>query len=234
MSYLMVLGVEPWSSLLTRLGDLGRASGQTALNILVSLVVLLLGWALAVLVARGLRGVLRVLKFDDGMRRVLGSRSMARHEPAGIAAWVVYWLVIAGAAMLAFEVLGFSLATSVAERLGEVVPRIVTSGVLFAVGSLSAMVLGGITWRFLESADIRAARLQGRIVSAVLTGFAALVALEQLGFAAQFVMAIGIVAVATTGLGLALAFGLGCRDLARDFLVEYLRSLEDEGPKRPV
>ena len=53
------------------------------------------------------------------------------------------------------------------------------------------------------------------------------------GFAAQFVMALGVVAVATAGLGLALAFGLGCRELARDFLVEYLRALEDSEPRPP-
>jgi hypothetical protein len=230
----VIPGAEPWSSVLTRLADLGRASGQGAFNLLVAVVVVLVGWAVAALLARVLRGVLRALRFDDGVRRVLGAHATTRHEPVGVAAWVVYWLVMAGAAMVALEVLGFSLATSVAARLGEVVPRIVTSAVLFAVGSLVAMLIGGITRRFLESADIRAARLQGQVVSAVLTGFAALLALEQLGFAAQFVMGIGIVGVAAAGLGLALAFGLGCRDLARDFVVEYLRSIESDDPKRPV
>ena len=55
---------------------------------------------------------------------------------------------------------------------------------------------------------------------------------EQLGFAVQFVMAIGVVMAAAAGLALALAFGLGCRELARDFLVEYLRTLEDDRSRR--
>jgi hypothetical protein len=233
MSTLVILQTEPWSSLLTRLEDLGGAAGQGAINTAAALVVMLLGWAVAALLSRVVRGVLRALKFDEGMRRLMGPHAPLRHEPAGIAGWAVYWVVMAGAAMLALDTLGFSLGASVADRLSEVVPRIVTSAVLFAVGVFIALLIGGITERFLESADIRTAKLQGRIVSAVLTGFAALLALEQLGLAAQFVMAIGIVAVATAGLGLALAFGLGCRDLARDFLVEYLRSLDEVGPKRP-
>jgi len=57
-------------------------------------------------------------------------------------------------------------------------------------------------------------------------------ALEQLGLAAQFIMALSVTAMAVAGLAAALAFGLGCRDLARDFVVEYLRSLEDETPGR--
>lgn len=233
MPSMVVLQAEPLSYLSTRLGELGQEAGQGAVNFAVALVVMLVGWALATLVSRLVHAVLRALRFDEAMRRLLGPRASIRHAPAAVAGWAVYWAIMVAAMLLAFDMLGYSLGASVADRLGEVVPRIVTSAVLFAVGVLLALLVGGITRRFLESADIRAARLQGQVVSAVLTGFAALLALEQLGFAATFVMALGIIAVAATGLGLALAFGLGCRDLARDFLVEYLRSLDDEGPKRP-
>jgi hypothetical protein len=212
---------------------LGRGAERGALGLLIAVVVMFVGWGIATLVSRLVRRLLRAVKFDEGIRSLIGERAAARHEPAGVAAWALYWLVIAFTALLALEMLGFNLAASVGDRLNEVVPRIVTSAVLFAVGSLIAMLLGSVTRRFLETAGIRAARLQGQVVAVVLTGFAALLALEQLGFAAQFVMALGIVAVAAAGLGLALAFGLGCRELARDFVVEYLRSLDEELPKRP-
>ena len=234
MPMLIVLQTEPVSNVLTRLGELARGTGQAAIALGVAIAVLLVGWALASLLSKLVRGLLRVLRFDDAARRLPGPLLDARHEPSRIVGWAVYWLALAGAALLAAEALGMSLASSVADRLDEVVPRIITSAVLFAVGALVALVAGGVTRRFLESADIRAARFQGQVVTAVLTGFAALLALEQLGFAAQFVMAVGMVAVGAAGLGLALAFGLGCRDLARDFLIEYLRSLEDEQPKRPT
>lgn len=232
MTTLLVIPTEPWTGLAARLETLGTGAGQGALNALVALAVLLVGWAVATLLAGLVRVLLRALRFDAGARRLLGARATERHEPVAVATWAVYWLVLAGAGLLAFETLGFSLATSVAGRLAEVLPRIVTSAVLFAVGALLALLAGAVTRRFLESADIRAARFQGQLVTAVLTGFAALLAIEQLGFAAQFVMALGVVAVAAGGLALALAFGLGCRDLARDFLVEYLRSLDDDGPKK--
>jgi hypothetical protein len=234
MLTLLVLQAEPWSDLMFRLGVLGRSASEAAVAVAVALVVMLVGWAVATLLARLVRGVLRALRFDDAMRRVAGPRATARHRPSDLAGWAVYWTILAFAVLLAFDLLGYPLAASVAERLGEVVPRIVTSALIFAAGVLLAMLVGGITRRFLESAEIRAAKFQGQVVTAVLTGFAALLALEQLGFAAQFVMALGVIAVATAGLGLALAFGLGCSDLARDFLVEYLRSLDDEGRKRPL
>jgi hypothetical protein len=233
MLALMPLQTTPWSELFPRLTELGISLEHGAFSLLVALVVLLVGWGLGALLSRVVRSLLHALKVDEAAQNVLGARAAPRHAPSAMVAWALYWAVIACAAMVAFELLGFHLAISVADRLGEVIPRIVTSAILFAIGSLIALLVGSLTRRFLESAEIRIARLQGQIVTAVLTGFAALLALEQLGFAAQFVVAIGIVAVATAGLGLALAFGLGCRDIARDFLVEYLRSLEDQGPKRP-
>jgi hypothetical protein len=230
----IVLQAQPWTDLASRLGVLGDSASRAAVVLAVALVVLVVGWALATLLATIVRGALRALRFDDAMRTVLGPKATARHRPSDVAGWAAYWLTVTGAVLVAFELLGYGLAASVASRLGDVLPRIVTSALLFAAGALTALLVGGVTRRFLESADIRAAKFQGQVVTAVLTGFAALLALEQLGFAAQFVMALGIIAVAAAGLGLALAFGLGCRELARDFLVEYLRSLDDEGPKRPL
>ncbi|HTR97241.1 MAG TPA: hypothetical protein VMH61_05015 [Candidatus Acidoferrales bacterium] len=233
MTTTVILMAKPWADLLPRLTDMSRGALDGVLALAIAVGIMLVGWGLAAVLSRVLRALLRVLRFDRAVAGVLGPHASLRHEPAGVAAWALYWLVIAGTALLALQVLGFDLAASVSDRLNEVVPRIVTSAVLFAVGAVIAMLVGGVTRRFLESADVRAARLQGQVVAWVLTGFAALLALEQLGFAAQFVMAVGIAVVAAAALGVALAFGLGCRELARDFVVEYLRSLDDEGPKRP-
>lgn len=226
-------GAATAPGLTERLAEFGRVLGEGAVNVLIAAAVVLAGWALAALAERLLRGALRALRFNDGLRWLVGARAVARHEPAVVAARTAYWIVLGCAALLALEALGFSLATSVGTRLGDVLQRIVTASILLAAGTVVALLVGGVTRRVLESADVRSARLLGQVTTAILTGFAALLALEQLGFAAQFVMAIGIIAAAAAGLGLALAFGLGCRDLARDFVVEYLRSLDDEGPGRP-
>lgn len=233
MLTLVVLQTQPWSGLMDRLLEMGHGAAQLALNGALALAVMLVGWGVAALIGGLVRAVLHLLRFDDAVRRLMGPRAAVIHEPAVLAARAVYWALLAASALVALEFIGIGLAAQVADRLSDVVPRIVTSAVLFAVGALVAMLLGALTRRFLESAEIRAAKFHGQLVYAVLTGFAALLALEQLGLAAQFVMGIGLVAVAAASLGLALAFGLGCRDLARDFLVEYLRSLDEEVPKRP-
>jgi hypothetical protein len=122
----------------------------------------------------------------------------------------------------------------VGDRLVDTLPRVVTATIMLAAGLVLAWILGGVTHRLFEGAGLKGSRIRGQVVTAVLSGFAVLLALEQLGFAAQFVMALGITAVAAVGIAVGLAFGLGCRDLARDFVVEYLRSLDDDKGQRPA
>jgi hypothetical protein len=137
------------------------------------------------------------------------------------------------AVVLAADLLGFDLSTSVTERLRDVLPRVAAATLVLVVGTGLAMVLGAATRRAFESAGFRGSAVRGRVVMIALSAFSILLALEQLGLAAQLVVALSVTAVAAAGLALALAFGLGCRELARDFLVEMLQSLNDDAPRRP-
>lgn len=230
---MILLQTNPVADVLARLSEMGRQVEGGLLNLGIAVVVFLLGWAVAIGVARLLRGLLRAARFNQAVRGALGDVFTARHEPAAVASWAVYWTILTIGILVALETLGIGIGGEVGSRLGDVVPRIITSAFLFALGGVVAMILGALTRRFFESAGWGGARLRGQIVTVALTGFAALLAVEQLGFAAQFVMALGVVAVATVGLAVGLAFGLGCRDLARDFIVEYLRSMDQETPRRP-
>jgi hypothetical protein len=230
---MIILQSRAWDDLLARLDGLFSGATEGFFAFLLALLVGLIGWLVAAIVATVVRLLLRALRFNEGVRGLAGGGTSGQ-EPAALAAWAVYWALIAVALILALDTMGLHLGAAVTDRLGEVLPRIVAAGFLLAIGVLVAMLLGALTRRFFDTAGMRGGRLRGQAVTVVLTGFAVLVALEQLGLAAQFVMAIGLIALAAVGLALGLAFGLGCRELARDFVIEYLRSMEEQGPQRPA
>jgi hypothetical protein len=227
----MLQVIAPWDDLLARLQALWTGIENSALNLVVALIVLLVSWALGRLVGWLSLMVLRRARFNEGMRGLLGPAAGV-HEPAAIASWLLYWLVLTLGGLLALDWLGFDLGALVGARLRDVLPRILASAILLVVGVLFSMMLGAIVRRFFQGAGFAGARLRGQVVTAVFTVFSVLMALEQLGFAAQFVMWVGIIAFAASGLAIGLAFGLGCRDLARDFVVEYLRSIDEGSSKR--
>ena len=201
--------------------------------VLVAAALILGAWLAAAIAAAASRALLRLVRFDEGVQRLLGEPGTIRLQPSRAVTAAVrgsVWLLVA---LFGSELLGLTLASSVGARLEEVVPRIITSALLLGMGAVLALTLGAMVRHLLDRAGVRAARFQGQVVTLTLMVFSILLALDQLGFAAQFVMALGVIAAGAAGLGLALAFGLGCRELARDFLVEYLRALEDSEPRPP-
>jgi hypothetical protein len=235
MAGAVLLQVESIDLLGERIRVLLAGSGQALIAFLIAVAMVAAGYLIAVALSRLVLWLLRALRFNEGMRNVLGAGGAPlRHEPAALAAWFVHWTVMVLAIMLAADVLGFELTRAVADRLRDILPRVIAATIVLAVGVAIAMLMGGVTRSLFAGGGFRGSRWRGQVVTAVLTGFAVLLALEQLGLAAQFIIALGLTVVGGLALGAALAFGLGCRDLARDFIVEYLRSLHEEGPQRPA
>lgn len=218
---------SPFSALLVRLQSMGGYARDGALVVGVAVLVLIVGWVLALLLGLLVRAILRVTGFNRAARPLFADGPLEAHEPAMVAGEAIRWLAFIGAAVLAVDLLGYDLSAALAARLSEVTPRVLAAALILVGGSFVAMLLGALTRRFFASAGMRGARLRGQIVTSIFTFFAFVVALEQLGFAAQFVLALSLIVAGAAGLALALAVGLGCRDLARDFVVEYLRSMED-------
>lgn len=231
----VILQSQTWDLLVERVRGLLSITGQVVVDWLLALLVVMIGWLLARLLETFTLHLLRALRFNQGVRGLLGPRvPEPGHEPAAFASWAVRWTVVVVTVLLALDVLGLNVTSGVSDRLVETLPRVVTATLMLAAGLVLAWVMGGVTRRLFEGAGLRGNRARGQVVTAILSAFAVLLALEQLGFAAQFVMALGVTAVAAAGIAVGLAFGLGCRDLARDFVVEYLRSLDDEKGERPA
>lgn len=225
----VILQSRTWDLLVERVRGLLSVGGQVIVDWLLAILVVLIGWIIARLFETFTLHLLRALRFNQGMRGLLGATGAApAHEPAAFASWAVRWTVVVVTVLLALDVLGLNVTSGVGDRLVDALPRVVTATIMLAAGLVLAWILGGMTHRLFEGAGLRGSLVRGQVVTATLSGFAVLLALEQLGFAAQFVMALGVTAVGAVGIAVGLAFGLGCRDLARDFVVEYLRSLDQD------
>ncbi|HET7496798.1 MAG TPA: hypothetical protein VFM00_00705 [Candidatus Eisenbacteria bacterium] len=198
--------------------------------VLVAGAIAFLGWLVATLVGRAAQWILSHTGVDASTQKLSpGEGRRVELYPSRLVGYALFWTIFLSACIVALRVVGLDLAPSIAARLQDVVPRVLTSAVVLILGIPLALAGSRILNALLAPSGLKPNRIRSQAVSALLIGFVVLVALEQLGLAAQLVIAIGITVVAAAGLALALAFGLGCRDLARDLIVEYLRAGE-EGP----
>lgn len=201
----------------------------------IAVAVAFVGWLFALGLSRGLRWFFVIVGLDAPVVR-LQAKERGRHVvlPSRIAGYVSFWSAFLAACILALRVMGLDLVPSITAHLQDVVPRVLTSVLVLLGGIPIALASARVLNALFPVSTSRSSRLRYQAFASLLVGIVILLALEQLGLAAQLVVAVGVTAVGAAGLALALAFGLGCRDLARDLIVEYLRASEsDSGIDRP-
>jgi hypothetical protein len=196
--------------------------------ILIAGVIALIGWLLGAVLSRAAQTILSLAGLDAPAKRLAtGTGIRPDLLPSRMVGFAIFWLTILATSIVALRVLGLDLAPALRIRLQDVLPRIVTSGLVLLVGIPLALAAGRLLNSLLLQSGIRPSRIREQGISALLVSFTVLIALDQLGLAAHLVLAVVIAIVAAAGLALALAFGLGCRDLARDLIVEYLRASDE-------
>lgn len=217
--------------LMTRVQAMLSGAGDTLAATGLAIVVVAVGALLARLLGWAVTALLGALRFDAAIRSLARAESL-RPSPTALLGWAVRWTILLFSILLAGDLLGFELTSAVSARLGDLLPRVTVAAIVLVAGLLLSLAFAWTARRLFQTAGI-AGEAPSRVVAGVLGTFSVLIAVEQLGLAAQVVTWIAVTIVGSVGLAFALAFGLGCRELARDFLVELLRSLHDDAPPRP-
>lgn len=194
--------------------------------LLVAAAVFVVGWLLACLLRSGLLWALSITGGRLGRKPKAAGTRMPSAEFAGL---FVYWMILFLTIILAFEVMGLSVGAGIAERLLGTVPRIFVALIIFFFGFLMALLVEGVTRGLLERMGQAHPMLWSKTLRWITLVVVALLAIEQLGLAAQFALWVVLILVGAVALAVALAFGMGCREIARDLVIEFFRKEESRG-----
>lgn len=187
--------------------------------------ILLAGWLVSMLLG-GLAGrVMRRLKLDDKLRESgVGdplSKAGIDRPASAVTARLVFWLVFLSFSVLALENLGLQLSELPIRSFVAYLPRVIGAVILLLVGILLAAILGGATDAGLAGMGVGAHRRLGRIVQWLLVALTVVVTVDQLGFDVRLVTDTFTSLVTIVVGGLALAFALGGREVARNALAGF-------------
>jgi hypothetical protein len=115
------------------------------------------------------------------------------------------------------------------ERLLGTVPSIFVALIIFFFGLLLSLVVEGVARGILERMGQPHPMLWAKTLRWITLAGVALLAIEQLGLAAQFALWLVLIPVGAAAVAVSLAFGLGCKDMARDLVIEFFRKEETVG-----
>ena len=209
----------------TSWGDAVFLSLSNALNsflaaiplVIGALLIIVIGWIIAGALARLVTEVLARAGADrlfaEHGGQVYGARSR-EIKPSVVGGELVKWLVRLVFLVAAANVLGL---TQVSELLNDVllwIPNLIVAAIILLVAPLLARFVRGTIEVGAGQMGFTNAPLLGRIAEIAIIAFAVIIAINQIGIAANLVNTLFIGVVAALALAFGLAFGLGGRDVA--------------------
>ena len=201
---------------LTRLQDSFATLGEIVPALFGAIVILFAGYLLAKLVSRGVERLLKKLSVNELLRRggVMEAVEHAGHHvnPSRVFGNIVFWAVMFAVLLVASTAAGLQSLNDVFAELVSYIPSIIAAIVIVIVG----IVLGGFVEGLLLAA---AGALHGgptlaRVGRGGIVVLAIFMALQELGVATDIVTTAFAILFGAVALALALAFGLGNRELA--------------------
>src|SRR3954451_10571878 len=196
------------------------------------LIVLLIGY----IIARVGKGIVTKLLEKVGVDRALHSGSTGQYvdkvapdvKPSSLIGSLAFWFLFLGCVAIAVSELGIAaLDTSVA-AIGAYVPNIIAAVLFFVIAGVVAAAVGGLVARTMG--DTPTGKVVGSVVPVLVMAIATFMILNQLRIAPEIVTITYGALIGGVFLAMALAFGLGGRDVASQMLGDaYGKGREQRG-----
>ncbi|MFN7958893.1 MAG: hypothetical protein U0P46_11320 [Holophagaceae bacterium] len=202
-------------------------------RLLAALCVLAAGWFLATLLQVVLKRIFRLARFDERCERSGLSLLLRRAEipwtPTEIVGRITFWLVLVSAAIFSLSTLEMPVLDRMVAEFFLYLPRAFVAVAVLALGFLVANFLSRAALLLAVNEELPGPRLLGGTVRLLVNLLAFAMAMEQLGIARNTVTVAFAIAFGALMLGLALAFGLGGKDLAQELLARRFKPKATEG-----
>lgn len=209
------------TELTNALQQMGREFAHYLPRLVVMLIIALVGWVIAYLLKLLVRSMLRLTKFsklseNSGATHLLHQAALPTSTE--LVSRFVFWVAWVGFVLLGVSVLGIAGLDPYVSRFFLFLPRLFVAIIILFVGSLAASFFSRAALLAAVNANLRSPRLVSISIRIIISVFALSMVFEVLGVAEETMLIAFGTAFGAIMLGLALAFGIGGKDLAREFL----------------
>lgn len=193
-----------------------------------AIVLFLVGWLIAKIIEGIVVKVLKTIGLDKladqtNLSGVLTKGSIKR-KLSELVGTIVYWLVMLAVLMVTFNALQLTVAAELFQQVVAFLPNVVAAVFIFIVGVFAATFLSATVRTAASNAGILQSHLLGQLTQTIVVIFAGIAALQQLQI--RFVGEVFLIILAGISVGAALAFGLGCKDIAGRWVSELIDELQ--------
>lgn len=206
-------------------------------NVISALIFILVGFFISRVVSSVLEHVMKRIKLDTitskiGLNEILARLGFGK-SPTRILSILTYWIIMLIFIVSATNALKLNFVTQILETfLIKFIPKIIAAIIIGFTGIIVSKTIEGIVYNAAVSNNLKAGKLFSKVLSIVVLVFTTVLVIEQLGFDVKLLRSSINILFASLGLSFALAvglsFGLGAKDLARDFLISLMSEREEK------
>jgi hypothetical protein len=190
--------------------------GAYVVPLLGGLVILFAGYLLASLLERFTVRLLRRVRLNAALERggVMEAveRGGAHFDPTRVLAHIVFWVVMFAVLLVAADAVGLESLATVFSQLVSYIPSLIAAIVILVVGNVLGAFVGGLIMA--TGGGLWGGPWLARLGRGGVILLAVFMALQELGVATEIVTTAFAILFGAVALALALAFGLGNRELA--------------------
>jgi mechanosensitive ion channel-like protein len=220
--------------------DLARGFAHYLPRLIVMLILVLAGWLIAYVVKVILRSILRLIKFDRlsedaGASQLLNKAALP--SATEMVSRFAFWVTWVGFILLGVSVLGILGLQDQIARFFLFLPRLFIAVLILFLGLLAASFFSRAALLAAVNANVPSPRVLSMAVRSIIIVFVLSIFFEELGLAEQTMLVAFGIAFGALMLGLAIAFGIGGRELAQRFLEEKFvrdKKQQDEDELSPL
>ncbi len=190
-------------------------------KILGMLIIIAIGWVIAMVLKIVFRHFLRLVKFDTLCENVGATQMFTKADlpaPTELLSALVFWVTLVAFLMLGISTLGILVLQDQIARFFSYIPQIFVALVILFIGILFANFAARAVLLGMVNANVPSARLLSSAVRGFFVILTVAMALEHVAVAKSVVLIAFSIAFGAVMLGFAIAFGLGGRDVAKRFL----------------
>ncbi len=195
-------------------------------NLVAAIVILVVGWIVAILLDRLFDRILRSIGLQDLFESIkledLVSRTGIELDTTALLGRMVKWIVLIVAFLASAEVLGLESVAGFFDAILAYVPNVIVAVAVLVIAAVLAQFLAEVVRGSLRAGNLGYADFLSGVVRWSIWVFAILIALNQLGVARELIQTLFTGFVAMVAIAGGLAFGLGGQDYAQD-LIESIK-----------
>jgi hypothetical protein len=214
-------------AILSSMIEVTTAITPLLLNLIISLFLLLV----SLLVAKGLQvavnTILKAIMLDKGLAATGFNPFLTKGEikksPSELIADLVYWLVVFITVTSIVMVFGPTNSKDLLNVILNYSVSVISAVFILALSIFLSSVIAGVVIAIANNVGLSNSKTLAKIAQYSVNIFGFLKALEILGISSAIIVASFSVIVGAVGLAFAIAFGLGCKDIAADFVTSLFK-----------